>query len=271
MLYQKITPSPLLQPFVECYYLWEYENLPARQLQVESPPNGFASMVFNYRDAYHIHTPKLQGVAVPQAFLSGQSTYSYKLSLEGSIGMVGIVFKPAGMGSLFGLPMYELSDQRIDVIDVLGKTVKDLSDRICEATTQGQRIGLLEGFLLTHLSKKHLNYNAVDYAADLISKKNGVINLSEILDEVFLCRRQFERKFLHQVGVSPKYYARIRRIGVVCAQLAANRWQVKDWHDFIYTAGYYDQSHFIKDFVEFIGQNPSQYAKHNVELANFLK
>jgi AraC-like DNA-binding protein len=175
------------------------------------------------------------------------------------------------MGSLFGLPMYELSDQRIDVMDVLGKTVKDLSDRICEATTHGQRIGLLEGFLLNHLSKKHLNYNGIDYAADLISKKNGVINLSEILEDVFLCRRQFERKFLHQVGVSPKYYARIRRVGLVCAQLAANRWQVKDWHDFIHMAGYYDQSHFIKDFVEFTGQKPSQYAKHNVELANFLK
>jgi AraC-like DNA-binding protein len=251
--------------------VWEYQNSSARQLLVESPPNGFSSMVFNYKDVYHVYTPKLQGMTVPQSFLSGQSTCNYKLSLQGNIGMVGIVFKPAGMGSLFGLPMYEFSDQRTDLIDVLGKRARELSDRIGEATTRRQRIGLLEEFLLSHLAKKSLSYNGINYAADLIARKHGVVHLSEILDEVFLCRRQFERKFLHQVGVSPKYYARIRRVGWVCAQLAANRWQVKDWHEFILMAGYYDQSRFIKDFVEFIGQNPSQYVKHNVELANFLK
>jgi AraC-like DNA-binding protein len=271
MLYKKITPSPPLKPYVECYFVWEYQHQGGGKMLIESPPNGFASMVFNYKQIYQIHTPKMQGVAVPQAFLSGQSTHSYKLSLQGTIGMVGVVFKPAGMGSIFGLPMYEFSDQRTPLSDVLGKAAQEISGRIFESQTHQERINHLEGFLLGYLSRKNITYSRVDYAADLIVSNKGLINLSEIVNEVFLCRRQFERKFLYQVGVSPKYYARIRRVSLVCAQLAANRWQVKDWHDFIHQAGYYDQSHFIKDFVEFIGQNPSLYVKNNLELANFLR
>jgi methylphosphotriester-DNA--protein-cysteine methyltransferase len=154
---------------------------------------------------------------------------------------------------------------------VLGNPARELSEQIYEAGTLCERISLLERFLARRLDSKNVGYSRVDYAADLIVRQHGIINVSEVLDEVFLCRRQFERKFLHQVGVSPKYYARIRRIGVVCAQLAASRWQVKDWHDFIHWAGYYDQSHFIKDFTEFIGQNPAVYVKRNVEVANFLR
>jgi AraC-like DNA-binding protein len=270
VLYKKIAPSSPLAPFVECYYVWEGQP-GSGLLRVESPPNGFASMVFNYGGAYHIYNARLQGVAVPPAFLSGQSTRSYRLSLQGNIGMVGVVFKPAGLGALFGLPMYEFSDQRTALPDVLGRPASDLYDQICEAPTYSQRISRLEAFLLGHLCRKSVSYSRVDYAADQIVSKHGMINLSEIIDEVFLSRRQFERKFLQQVGLSPKYYARIQRVSLVCALLAADRWQVNDWHDFIYRAGYYDQSHFIKDFVEFIGQNPSQYVKHNVELANFLR
>ncbi len=260
-----------MQPFVECFYQWEYNSLLGQPLLVESPPNGYASMVFNYGDAYQIHNARLQGVTVPPSFLSGQSTRSYRLSLHGNTGMVGVVFKPAGMGSLFGLPMYELTDQRTALPDVLGNPVRELAEQIYEAGDLRERISLLERYLTVRLASRNVSYSRVDYAADLIVRQQGIVNVSEVLDEVFLCRRQFERKFLHQVGVSPKYYARIRRVGVVCALLAASRWQVKDWHDFIHRTGYYDQSHFIKDFTEFIGQNPAAYVKHNVEVANFLR
>jgi AraC-like DNA-binding protein len=167
--------------------------------------------------------------------------------------------------------MYEFSDQRMALSDVLGSAADELSERICEARTHRERIGLTEAFLLGRLSVGNVAYSRVNYAADLIVSRNGAIPLNEVIDEVFLCRRQFERKFLQQIGVSPRYYARLRRVGFVCAQLAANRWQVRDWHDFIHTAGYYDQSHFIKDFAEFIGEKPSQYAKQNIELAHFLE
>jgi AraC-like DNA-binding protein len=271
MLYRKITPSLLLQPFVECYYIWECSLTRKQVLSVESPPNGYTSFVFNYGDTYQVSSCKAQDYSVPQAFITGQSTKSYQFRLQGRVGMVGVVFKPAGISSLFGLPMYEFVDERTDLLCVLGKSIGFLSERIGEAFNHAEQIGLIEEYLLLQLSKNNRTTDRIDYATNLIVTKNGNIHVDDLAEEACICRRQFERKFLYKVGVSPKYYSRLRRISFLCSNLASQRWHVKHWHDYIHQAGYYDQAHFIKDFTEFTGRSPATYAKNNVELANYFK
>jgi AraC-like DNA-binding protein len=274
MRYQKIKPAPHLAPFVECYFVWENRDPLLQPLRIESPPSGFASMVFNYSDAYHVRTEKSSQPA-PMAFLSGQSTHQYELELTGRIGMAGIVFKPAGLNTLFGLPMYEFSNERIAITDVFGAgherpDVSFLAEQVANCTTDTERVAVLEGFLNRQLLRRGNRFDRTDYVANLIVDKRGVLNVSELENDLYVCRRQFERQFLQKVGVSPKYYARIRRVGYVCAELAAKRWQITDWQDLIYQCGYYDQSHFIRDFTQFTGKRPSIYLKDNAELTQYL-
>ena len=44
-----------------------------------------------------------------------------------------------------------------------------------------------------------------------------------------------------------------------------------DWKSLLIDCSYYDQSHFIKDFIEFTGRTPQQYLEGNSELANFVE
>lgn len=271
MLYRKFQPAPHLRPFVECYYVWENAYSLTQPMTIESPPNGYGSLVFNYGDPYRLQTPKHGTKAVPTAFLGGQSTGSYQLELQGQIGMIGAVFRPAGLSSLFGLPMYEFTDERVDLAAVFGDRTQTVQHQMAEATGATERVGLLEGFLNGQLARSGAVTDRTDYIANRIVEQRGIVNVSELMDELYVCRRQFERKFLQKVGVSPKYYARIRRVGYLCAQLANSRWNIADWHDVIYRAGYYDQSHFIREFTGFTGRSPSLYVRDNVELAHFLK
>ncbi|WP_128546577.1 helix-turn-helix domain-containing protein [Larkinella soli] len=271
MHYQKFYPASHLKPFVECYFVWESGASLIQPVSVESPPTGYGSMVFNYGDRYRLRTQKHEDLIAPAVFLSGQATSNYQLHLQGHIGMIGIVFRAAGLSSLFGLPMYEFTDERIDLTAVLGSEVRTLHERLSEPNEPTGRVRLLEEYLSRRLSRTQAVIDRTDYVADLIVEHRGNVNINALMDELYVCRRQFERKFLHKVGVSPKYYARIRRVGFVCAQLAGNRWNVKDWHEFIYRAGYYDQSHFIREFSAFTGRSPSQYVRNNAELAHFLK
>ncbi|WP_266366178.1 DUF6597 domain-containing transcriptional factor [Tellurirhabdus rosea] len=270
MIYQKLPPSPHLAPFVECYFVWEKDPVPEHPFCVESPPSGYASMVFSYGDAYRVRTEKQQ-ILVPPAFLTGQATHQYSLELSGRIGMIGIVFKPAGMSSLFGLPMYEFTEERVALTDVLGREMADLYEQICQETTTYARVTRLENFLTRQLMRRGNCFDRTDYAANLIVEKQGIITIGDIMDELYVCRRQFERLFLHKVGVSPKYYARIRRVGHMCALLVRHQWQVTDWQDLIHQAGYYDQSHFIREFTQFTGKPPTAYVRQNVELARYLQ
>ncbi|MBD2702835.1 helix-turn-helix domain-containing protein [Spirosoma sp. BT702] len=270
MIYRKFSPSAHLAPFVECYFVWEKTEPLNKPIRIESPPSAFASMVFNYGDVYQVANEKHQSLMAPSSFLTGQATHQYKLELAGRIGMVGIVFKPAGIASLFGLPMYEFSDERVNLIDVLGTPIQHLYEQILEATNPLARVRLLEQFLNRQLLKVGDTFDRTDYTANQIIAQKGLVNVGELMDELYVCRRQFERQFLQKVGVSPKYYARIRRIGYLCAELASKRWQVADWQDLIYQCGFYDQSHFIRDFTQFTGKKPTLYVKDNVELTNYL-
>ena len=270
MRYQKYPPAPHLAPFVECYFVWEKPDALTQPLRIESPPSGFGSMVFNYGDGYRVDTGKHASRLAPPAFLTGQATQSYTLELNGRIGMVGIVFKPAGLSSLFGLPMFEFTDERTNLTDVLGQSMQTLHDQLAEASGPLERVQILEQFLNRQFLGRNPAFDRTDYAANQIVDRKGVVNVGELMDDLYVCRRQFERQFLQKVGVSPKYYGRIRRVGYLCAQLASQRWQVADWHELIYGCGYYDQSHFIREFTAFTGKRPTLYVKNNQELTQYL-
>ena len=58
MIYKKFSPSPELAAFVECYFIWDSENELVKDLMVESPPNGYCSIVFNCGDGYYLQNKK---------------------------------------------------------------------------------------------------------------------------------------------------------------------------------------------------------------------
>ena len=272
MFYRKIIPSSPLRTLVECYYIWESDGLMNQPITVESPPTGFTSIVFNYGDFYKTSSSDISDFKLaPRNFIAGQATKTYKLLLEGKIGMIGVVFRPAAINTLFGVQMYELNDERLDLRAVLGKEIVPIQERILESHTNQGKIDIIDQFLLFKLLNSKNPQNQTDFAANLIVAQNGIINVSKMMEELYVCRRQLERQFLQKVGLSPKYYARIRRISYLCSIMANKRWQVADWHDLIYQMGYYDQSHFIKEFTAFTGKSPSFYLKNNLELSNYLQ
>jgi AraC-like DNA-binding protein len=271
MIYEKIYPSTLLAPYVECYYVWESVVHLLSPLLVESPPNGYTSMIINYGDTYSVINEKYGFRTTPATFVSGQATRSYKLQLTGRIGMIGVVLRPSALFTLFGIPMYEMSDERIDLGDVMGMEAKLLYEQILETTALTYRIDIIERFLLRRISQSGSAFDRTDYVANLIMEKKGVLPIRDLMEELYVCQRQFQRHFLKKVGVSPKYFARINRVSKLCAMMAQKQWQIQDWHELIAEYGYYDQSHFIKEFTEFMGKSPSLYVKGNSELAKYLK
>lgn len=270
MQYQKFRPQEILSPFVECYFIWESDDFLEKELVVESPPNGFCSIVINYGDPYFLQNKKYDRLAVPKQFVSGQSIYSYKLSLQGNIGIAGIVFKPAALATFWGLDSFEFTEERIDLFTVLQQDyIKKYVEQIREAEAAVDKVKLMEALLFHHYKLNKPEPDAIDKAANAIVEKWGMLHVQNLLKESCMSRRTFERRFFQKVGLSPKYYARIRRIGYVISLFIGKK--KVNWPEVFYEAGFYDQAHFIKDFEEFTGRTPQQYLRENSELANFVE
>jgi AraC-like DNA-binding protein len=267
MFYQKYEPLPLLKPFVECYYIWEASGI--QHLEVASPPSGFTSIVFNYGDAYSAVVNEAQPRKVPKFFLTGQATYKYALRFSGTVGMLGIVFTPAALTTLFRVPMGEFVDERTELTSALGPEIEELGNLLMEEPSRPARIALVQTFLLGQTIASKTAFDAIDIAANKIVKSHGQFDINGLILEANMSRRQFERRFYAKVGLSPKYYGRISRISHIC-KIMARREQV-DWQQVIYDNGFCDQAHFIRNFKEFLGKTPNQYIKSRPELAHLLR
>ncbi len=270
MIYRKYQPCKKLAPFIECYFIWDSEGSMDASMVVESPPSGFCSVVFNYGDAYFLQNKKYDKLNVPMQFLAGQSIYSYKLFLQGSIGIAGIVLKPTALATLFRLPTFEYVEERMELCKIFSKEIVDkYSLLIKRAEHEKARVQLMEEFILHHVNILKPETDFIDEAANFIVEHHGMVQVSDLMKESCMSRRTFERRFFQKVGLSPKYYARIRRISYLCNLIAGKK--KVNWAKIFYECNFYDQAHFIKDFEEFTGRTPQQYLNENTELANYLE
>ena len=100
----------------------------------------------------------------------------------------------------------------------------------------------------------------------LIDSK-GEIPIQEVVNLSGISERSLERYFKHHIGLSPKFYCRILRFANVFKLIQSDGF---NWSDIAYLAGFYDQSHFIKNFKEFTGEEPSNYGFDAQNMANFF-
>ena len=266
MKYKKFPPQSEFESLVECYYSWESEEVVC--MDIESTPNACAAIAFNFRDPYTLSTQKYHRKQVPACFVSGQSIQNYTLHLEGKVGIVGIALKPASLFHLFQLPMYGITDERVDLREIDSDLCEEAYLRIMSAANTKERIDGLKDLIRTAVAKSKGGTPDIQKAANRIFEEKGQTHITELLEEVPMSRRNFERRFLEEVGVSPKTFAKIRRFGYTCSLMAGDR--NVNLMDVLHKGGYYDQSHFIKDFKYFSGRTPRRYAKGNKELANLV-
>ena len=141
---------------------------------------------------------------VPNQFIAGQAIYSYKLYLKNKIFLAGIVLKPTALASLFQLPTYEYTEERVNLKSVFKSSViDDLANAIQSAADGNERVKLLEGFVLEQYYQHHPQLDFIDNAANSIVEKNGMIHITDLMKEVFMSRRNFERNFFKKGWIKP--------------------------------------------------------------------
>jgi AraC-like DNA-binding protein len=267
MRYQKFSPVPSLRSFVECYFVWEGEA--PEGLKVQSPPNAFSSMIFNYADPYIASQNNNPPMPVPRAFVSGQFTSNYTLELQGKIGMAGIVLKPSTLHNLFGIRMSELVNARVPISFFSGLPEEILWNAVKNQSSDEGRVKMLEELMVSYLPTAKMNVSIIEEAIDYIDECKGCVSVEVVADHLRISRRYLEKKFLEKVGVSPKFYARIKRFGILSNKIAHQ--EKIDWQEIVAEYQFHDQSHLVKEFMEFNQMNPSQYHQLHREMTRFVK
>ena len=108
-------------------------------------------------------------------------------------------------------------------------------------------------------------------AVKLIEENPGEIKISEIAAAVNLSVRQLERRFKKSSGLSPKQYARTRRIRATAVAVVEN--MRINWANHAAEMGFTDQSHLTREFSSITGRSPNSFAENvkRIEHGNIVK
>jgi AraC-like DNA-binding protein len=164
---------------------------------------------------------------------------------------------PLGAHRLLGLPMHHLANAVIKLDDVLGAEVERLAERLYEAGDWAARFDLLDAALVERLAAARPASPGVAWAWGRLRTTHGAVAVETLAGELGWSRRHLGAQFREQIGLPPKVLARILRFDRVIALL--HRSEPERWAEVAYTCGYYDQSHFNRDFRQFAGATPSDF------------
>jgi AraC-like DNA-binding protein len=262
MYYRTFPPPPALEPFVDC--IWVLAGA-AREGGSESEivlPDGKTELIVHFGDDFlkaEIDTATGQEAFVRQArvLMSGQLTRRILLKPVGEIGVVSARFHPAGAARFFDLPYEDIVDQVVDFAVYEKDLAATLHRDMTAAADHEHRVETMRDLLASLLIRESEEDVFVRQACRYITQSQGEYSVQDLVKLIGFSERQLERKFKKQVGITPKVLARIMRFQKFLALTQTTKELTLT--DAALACGYYDQSHFIRDFTKFSGVSPLTY------------
>ncbi|HEX4850420.1 MAG TPA: helix-turn-helix domain-containing protein, partial [Puia sp.] len=134
------------------------------------------------------------------------------------------------------------------------------------------RINALNQFF-HELAVRHTfsNQILVEASLDFIATHKGIVTIQQLVKYTGYTERHIERAFSECIGISPKKFGSIVKLHSFL-KLLKNKSANSNLTTICYDAGYFDQSHLIKEFRKYTGITPSEYLNHTDRLAiNFME
>lgn len=163
--------------------------------------------------------------------------------------------------------MSTLTDKVVSIDAEILKSMYPIKEIALASQSFEVKVSKIENRFSKYFEQQNCKPTIRKRAVELIIAKRGAINIEEILSQFGISERALERYFHSNIGLSPKFYSRIVRFASIFALV--NKSKI-DWREIAYHAGFFDQSHFIRNFKEFAGEVPCGYGFSENNLANFF-
>jgi hypothetical protein len=132
---------------------------------------------------------------------------------------ISVCFKPGGARPFLPTPATELTNQVIDLSRVFGTTAVDLREQLQAAQTNGNRVHVLERFLLVHVAWEQVPHPAVTFALASFQADKERRSISEVTTLLGMRPKRFIQLFEEAVGLTPKGFCRMLRFQEVLRRI----------------------------------------------------
>jgi AraC-like DNA-binding protein len=269
MHYQEIIPDSSLKHYVKCYYY--YESGSATAFDDTVFPSGTMEIIFNLGSG-HWQTAGSQKdyQTNPPVELWGQITQPLSIRSLGKNIMMGIRFLPHGAALFLDEKAAGFNNLVVDYRDVAGAIASILHQQLLAAKTLPERITLIDTFLLTKLEKSKIKPNHLSIVHDVmreLRREDFFDKIDTVASRYGISSRYLQKLFLQHTGLTPKLYSKIHRFQQSLRLITKKESPLTS---IAYDCGYFDQSHFIREFKSFTGLTPGGYSLETSPLTGAL-
>ena len=261
MKYQEIAPGARLKPYVKCYFIYESTNNSTIEDTVF--PSGCMEIIFNMGTGKWQSAVGNEFVTTPSIELWGQIIKPLAIRSIGGHTMLGVRFLPHGAAYFFKENIEQFNNQIVDYSDFSGSSVKLLHEQLLDIPTWNKRIELMEDFLWKRLLLAEKGKNKAALVSDImhvLKQDDFFDNIENVASRYGITSRYLQKLFLKHTGLTPKLYSKIHRFQNSLSLVAKKDTSLTS---IAYDCGYFDQSHFIREFKSFTGRTPSDYSPEN--------
>lgn len=248
--YKVILPRRELIPFINHYWIFEEDGIDNYTERVI--PIGCMQLVF------HMGTRPFSTLTndyQPQAFVEGHMASYSDLTYNNHCKQVVVIFTPQGAQAFFNIPMFEFYNRYVSVEELNDRALIELNRKIFDTQDKYYAVSIIEDFFMNKILINY-NFNRICFVINELESINH-ISISELSKRIYLSYKQFNRVFCTHTGINPKELARTIRFQHSMSYLQANN--NITYATLAEKAGYYDESHLVREFKLFTGYTPSEY------------
>lgn len=234
-------PTIFLSKYIDRFYTFEKSSSDYFELPSVLPGTGL-ELVFYLDKPLSVKKktlPKSHTVC-PRSILD--------FDKEKNVSFLSVRFKSGAFRHFTSIPFSELNDDYFSVQNLWKTQGRNLMNRLKNISEIENKIQEIETFLIKNFNEHHkVENDKWDLIIDELYYNFDSYTIERLSQKANLSFRQFERSFKSQFGITAKEFQKITRFQDVTKKILLNK--NPNYLDTVLDNGYFDQSHFIKEFV----------------------
>lgn len=245
--------TPALQPYVKLICTMDCDT-EADTSFIHVLPDACVELFINYTS-----TP----IAIIDEELHKHSIINSRMSrgmavkMRKGAGCLAICFYPGMAHHFFRVSMHVLSNTTIALSELWQGTAKEIEDKLAGAGDNKTRVAIAQQYLLHQLTRSKQDVHMTD-CLRLIHCSDNIPSVATLTGHSGFSQRQLSRQFQQYVGLSTKEYLSVCRF--IRSLDYLRNYPAVSLTEVAYESGYFDQSHFIRDYKTYAGHTPREVA-----------
>jgi len=235
---------PLSMQLADCIESMVYfESLDQPYVFEKVMPDGMAQLVINLDESLPV--------------IIGQHDIPLCIGLKKNIRKIIVRFQSYGLYLLTRIPQDQLLNRVLDAVHIFGKAITELHERLCLCHHPIQMETLLNKFFIERIpdAEDHLvERRVIDFVVSHIDEPIGML-----VKKAGYSSRHLIYLFRNYTGLTPKVFQQVKKFAVSINEISLLPTQ--HLSDATWKHDYFDDAHFIRQFIRFSGLTPTGYLK----------